>query len=77
VRIPTGLTRTELRTCTGEQFFYVVDGEVELEVDEKKVTLRAGDSSHYQSTAPRRWTNTREKEAVVVCVGATMTPFRG
>jgi transcriptional regulator with XRE-family HTH domain len=69
VRIPTGLTRTELRTCTGEQFFYVIDGEVELEVDEKKVTLRAGDSSHHQSTATRRWTNTSEKEAVVVCVG--------
>lgn len=69
VRMPEGQSRTETRAHAGEEFLYVIDGELQLEHEQKRVTLSAGDSSHFQSAGRHRWTNTGKKEAVVVWVG--------
>lgn len=69
VRMPPGQKRSEVTTHTGEEFLYVVEGEVSLTLEGKTFVLQAGDSSHYQSTVPHSWANTAKIESVVVWVG--------
>lgn len=69
VRLPTGKNRSEVTTHAGEEFVYVIDGELSLELEGKEFVLQAGDSAHYQSTVPHSWSNNGSKEAVVVWVG--------
>jgi transcriptional regulator with XRE-family HTH domain len=69
VRLPKGGKRSEVTTHAGEEFLYVIDGAVTLELEGKSFVLQAGDSAHYQSTVPHGWSNEGNKEAVVVWVG--------
>ncbi|WP_322048626.1 cupin domain-containing protein [Paraburkholderia sp. J67] len=69
VRLPVGNTRSEVTTHAGEEFLYVIDGELSLELEGKAFVLQTGDSAHYQSTVPHSWSNNGGKEAVVVWVG--------
>jgi quercetin dioxygenase-like cupin family protein/DNA-binding XRE family transcriptional regulator len=69
VRMPPGQKRSEVTTHAGEEFVYVIDGEVSLTLEGKTFVLHAGDSAHYESTVPHSWVNTARKESVVVWVG--------
>ncbi|WP_175898826.1 cupin domain-containing protein [Burkholderia vietnamiensis] len=69
VRMPPGQKRSEVTTHAGEEFLYVIEGEVSLTLEGKTFVLQAGDSSHYQSTVPHSWVNTAKVESVVVWVG--------
>ena len=69
VRMPPGQKRSEVTTHAGEEFLYVIEGEVSLTLEGKTFVLQAGDSSHYQSTVPHSWVNTAKIESVVVWVG--------
>ncbi|UXU92247.1 cupin domain-containing protein [Burkholderia sp. S-53] len=69
VRLPPGQKRSEVTTHAGEEFLYVIEGEVSLTLEGKTFVLQAGDSSHYQSTVPHSWVNTAKIESVVVWVG--------
>lgn len=69
VRMPPGQMRSEVTTHAGEEFLYVIEGEVSLTLEGKSFTLLAGDSAHYQSTVPHSWVNTAQVESVVVWVG--------
>ncbi|MEN2469526.1 cupin domain-containing protein [Burkholderia stabilis] len=69
VRLPPGQKRSEVTTHAGEEFLYVIEGEVSLTLEGKTFVLQAGDSSHYQSTVPHSWANTAKVESVVVWVG--------
>lgn len=69
VRMPPGQKRSEVTTHAGEEFLYVIEGEVSLTLEGKSFVLHAGDSAHYQSTVPHNWVNTAKIESVVVWVG--------
>jgi transcriptional regulator with XRE-family HTH domain len=69
VKLPPGQKRSEVTTHAGEEFLYVVSGEVSLTLEGKTFLLAAGDSAHYQSTVPHSWANPTQSEAVVVWVG--------
>ncbi|KVG32508.1 cupin domain-containing protein [Burkholderia ubonensis] len=69
VRLPLGQTRSEVTTHAGEEFLYVIEGEVSLTLEGRTFVLQAGDSAHYQSTVPHSWANTAKIESVVVWVG--------
>ena len=69
VRMPPEQKRSEVTTHAGEEFVYVIDGEVSLTLEGKTFVLHAGDSAHYESTVPHSWVNTARKESVVVWVG--------
>lgn len=69
VRLPKGKKRSEVTTHAGEEFLYVIDGEVTLELEGNPFVLKTGDSAHYQSSVPHSWSNEGKKEAVVVWVG--------
>jgi transcriptional regulator with XRE-family HTH domain len=69
VRMPPGQKRSEVTTHAGEEFIYVLDGEVSLTLEGKTFVLHSGDSAHYESTVPHSWANTARRESTVVWVG--------
>ncbi len=52
----------------GEEFGYVLDGEIELTVDGRKYQLRPGDSFYFRSERPHTYVNNRKKTARVLWV---------
>ena len=55
---PGGSTGDELFfTHKGEQVGYVIDGQLELFIEDRLLKLEAGDSFCYDGSTPRRWRN--------------------
>ncbi|SMF99051.1 Transcriptional regulator, XRE family [Burkholderia singularis] len=69
VRLPAAQTFSEMTTHAGEEFLYVLAGDVELKLADKAFMLKTGDAAHYESTTPHAWRNGGASEAVVVWVG--------
>jgi quercetin dioxygenase-like cupin family protein len=69
VRLPVGNSRPEVTRHAGEEFLYVIEGEVSLQLEDKAFVLQSGDSAHYLSTVLHSWSNTGNREAVAVWVG--------
>jgi len=60
-------------THEGEEFGYVLDGEIELVVDKKKYQLRPGDSFFFRSERPHSYTNNRKKVARILWLNTPPT----
>jgi quercetin dioxygenase-like cupin family protein/DNA-binding XRE family transcriptional regulator len=69
VRMPPGQQRSEVRTHAGEEFLYVMSGQMSLTLEGETFTLQAGDTAHYESTVPHTWVNTASEETMLVWVG--------
>ncbi|RDV00715.1 helix-turn-helix domain-containing protein [Trinickia dinghuensis] len=69
VRLPAGQPPSEVTTHAGEEFLYVLRGEISLSLEGSTFVLHAGDSAHYESTVPHGWANTAGDETVLVWVG--------
>lgn len=69
VRMPVGQKPSEVTTHAGEEFLYVMSGEISLTLEGTTFVLQAGDTAHYESTVPHAWANTAREEAVLVWVG--------
>ena len=69
VRLPRGQPPSEVTTHAGEEFLYVLRGEITLNLEGTTFVLYAGDSAHYESTVPHGWANTAKDETVLVWVG--------
>ena len=69
VRLPSGQPPSEVTTHAGEEFLYVLRGELSLRLEGTTFVLHAGDSAHYESTVPHAWANTARDETVLVWVG--------
>ncbi|CAB3678142.1 cupin domain-containing protein [Trinickia soli] len=69
VRLPAGQPPSEVTTHAGEEFLYVLRGEITLNLEGTTFVLHAGDSAHYESTVPHGWANTANDETVLVWVG--------
>jgi transcriptional regulator with XRE-family HTH domain len=69
VRLPAGQPPSEVTTHAGEEFLYVLRGEIALNLEGTTFVLRPGDSAHYASTVPHGWANTAGDETVLVWVG--------
>ena len=52
----------------GEEFGYVLDGEIELTVDSRSYQLREGDSFYFRSERPHSYINNRKKLARVLWI---------
>lgn len=58
----------------GEEFIYVLQGSLELWLDEiERYVLAAGDTLHFESTHAHRWKNLSEKETVLLWVNTPPT----
>ncbi|MBL6773589.1 MAG: cupin domain-containing protein, partial [Alphaproteobacteria bacterium] len=58
----------------GEELFFVIKGEITVEVDEERVILRTGDSYHFDSTRTHCTWNHRTEVATLLWCG-TMDVF--
>lgn len=52
----------------GEEFYYVLEGEIVFVVDDREYVLKAGDTIHYPSNLPHYWYNPLDRSAFVLCV---------
>ena len=60
-------------THEGEEFGYVLDGELDLIVDKKKYQLRPGDSFYFRSERPHSYVNSRKKVARILWINTPPT----
>jgi transcriptional regulator with XRE-family HTH domain len=60
-------------THEGEEFGYILDGELELTVNKQKFQLRAGDSFYFRSEWPHSYINNRKAVARVLWVNTPPT----
>jgi len=58
----------------GDEFAYVMEGELEVELQGEKQMLRQGDSLYIESTVPSKWVNVGKGDAVLLWV---LSPPRG
>lgn len=57
----------------GEEFLFVLTGQLNLVVNGEEYKLQKGDSFYFESTTPHRWSNPTSKEAVVLWVNTPPT----
>ncbi|ADL08661.1 helix-turn-helix domain-containing protein [Thermosediminibacter oceani] len=56
----------------GEEFVYVLEGAVIVDIDGKEYLVKAGESIHYPSTIPHSWFNPLERKTKLLTV---LTPI--
>lgn len=56
-------------THAGEEFVFVITGELHMTVDGRDYTLGAGDTIHYAAMVPHRWHNESDAETRFLFVG--------
>lgn len=57
----------------GEEFIFVLRGELEICVDGQEYRLKSGDSFYFESSTPHRWKNPGRKETTVLWVNTPPT----
>ena len=65
--------RTKSDTHPGEEFVFILGGQLEVRVGEEVFTLKVGDSIHYQGGQPHAWRNESGKECTLIW--ALSSPF--
>jgi len=60
-------------THEGEEFIYVLSGDLEITLDGEEHRLKPGDSFYFESNTPHRWKNPGRKETVVLWVNTPPT----
>lgn len=62
------LPSDEFRSHPGEEFYYVLEGTLRLQVGDAIYDLNPGDSMHYQSTVKHRMENPGDVPTLALCV---------
>lgn len=57
----------------GEEFLYVLRGELQISVEEKEYRLKTGDSFYFESSSPHRWFNPGQRESLILWVNTPPT----
>jgi len=52
----------------GDEFAYVIEGELEVEIQDEKQVVRQGDSLYIESAFPSKWANIGKGDAVILWV---------
>ena len=60
-------------THEGEEFIYVLRGEMEITLAEETYRLKTGDSFYFESATPHRWRNPGRKETWILWVNTPPT----
>jgi len=73
-RVPAKAGSDGAYSHAGEEFIYMLQGELEIWLDEWEChTLRPGDSFWFESNLGHRWFNPSENEAVLIWVNTPLT----
>jgi len=60
-------------THDGEEFLYVLRGQLQISLNQEEYQLRSGDSFYFESTTPHRWRNPGRSETWVLWVNTPPT----
>lgn len=66
---PPGYVSAETTRHEGEELFYVLSGELELELDGERTRLKPGDSAHYSSSLAHAMRNPTDRPTSILWVG--------
>jgi len=72
-RIAPGAGSGESYSHEGEEFIYVLRGDLEIKVDGEDYRLKPGDSFYFESATPHRWSNPGRKETLLLWVNTPPT----
>ena len=61
-----GASRDQTPTYPGEEFGFVLGGQLTVTVGEETFVLKTGDSIHYQTLQPHSWRNEGDEECIVI-----------
>ena len=72
-RVAPGAGSGESYTHVGEEFLFVLKGELQISLRGNEHRLRRGDSFYFESAVPHRWSNPGDCETVVLWVNTPPT----
>jgi quercetin dioxygenase-like cupin family protein len=72
-RVSAGSGSGDSYTHEGEEFLYVLRGELAITVNEDEYRLKRGDSFYFESATPHRWKNLGRAETWVLWVNTPPT----
>jgi DNA-binding transcriptional MerR regulator/mannose-6-phosphate isomerase-like protein (cupin superfamily) len=72
-RIAPGAGSGESYTHVGEEFLFVLKGELQIFLREAEYRLKTGDSFYFESAVPHRWTNPGRRETSLLWVNTPPT----
>jgi DNA-binding transcriptional MerR regulator/quercetin dioxygenase-like cupin family protein len=72
-RIKPGAGSGESYSHEGEEFIYVLQGELEIALDGEQYGLKPGDSFYFESATPHRWKNPGRRETFLLWVNTPPT----
>lgn len=68
VKIPPNSNHGHEFSHVGEEFVYILEGELTVTIDKTKYNLEKNDSIHYPSTNKHLWTNNSSSYTSVLCI---------
>jgi transcriptional regulator with XRE-family HTH domain len=68
VTLDPGLVQDPIFSHPGEEFYYVLQGAVIINVDGKEYLVKTGDSIHFPSHLPHFWQNPLKHTSKILCV---------
>ena len=72
-RIAPNCGSGESYTHEGEEFLYVLRGELQIALQDEEYRLKAGDSFYFESATPHRWKNPGKNETWILWVNTPPT----
>lgn len=69
IHTPPGYV-SEVSQHEGEEFIYILEGEIEQTVGEETFVMHQGDSLHFRGSVPHSWKNATDKPARILWTGA-------
>jgi len=72
MEMPPGVELPVVHRAEGEDFFYVLEGEVEQSIGDKVFTLKKGDSAHHNTQVDHSVVNKSDKVAKLIWVGTPL-----
>jgi len=72
-RVAAGAGSGESYTHVGEEFLYILKGELQIFIRDEEYRLRSGDSFYFESAVPHKWTNPGRSETLILWVNTPPT----
>jgi len=72
-RVAPGAGSGESYTHVGEEFLYILKGELDIFLRDEQYRLKAGDSFYFESALPHKWANPGRSETLILWVNTPPT----
>jgi len=72
-RVEPGAGSGERYSHEGEEFLFIISGQLAIRLENKEYHLRSGDSFYFDSKTPHRWRNPGKKETTILWINTPPT----